>query len=150
MCSVTRVVQPGGALESHPGLRDRLLQLLAANRSHGVFWLPVCVGVIVRAYHILRHDFPLNDGGLFYAMARDLQTNDYAIPRYTSYNASDIPFAYPPFAMYLAALIDDLTPVPLIDAFRLLPLLGTSLSLVGFALLARLVLPNQTCAALAT
>jgi hypothetical protein len=70
-------------------------------------------------------------------MVRDLQANDYRLPEETTYNSAGIPFGYPPFAMYLAALVDDLTPLGLYDVFRLLPLIATSLTVVAFVLLAR-------------
>ncbi|MFM8427194.1 MAG: hypothetical protein ACKOBL_18670, partial [Chloroflexota bacterium] len=44
--------------------------------------------------------FPLNDGGLFFQMITDLQSNSYKIPDFTSYNFASIPYAYPPLAFY--------------------------------------------------
>src|SRR5689334_7736814 len=84
----------------------------------------VLVGVGVRAFHVLHFDFPLNDGGLFYQMARDLQNNGYKLPSETTYNSAHIPFGYPPLGMYLAALLDDITPFSLMDMFRIIPFLG--------------------------
>ena len=103
----------------------------------------VLLGVAVRSFHVLRHDFPLNDGGLFYTMARDLQANDYRIPAFTSFNGGEIPFGYPPLAMYVAALLDDVTPIGLMTLFRLLPMLATSGTVVAFALLARDLLRSR-------
>ena len=100
-------------------------------------------GVFVRAFHVLSFDFPLNDGGLFFAMTRELQDAGYSLPSMTYYNGSDIPFAYPPFGFYVAALFDDLTPLSLLDVFRFLPWLATSLTVPAFYLLARSILHSQ-------
>ncbi|MGI8925531.1 MAG: hypothetical protein ACR2HN_02650, partial [Tepidiformaceae bacterium] len=97
----------------------------------------VVLGVIVRAYHVLRWSFPLNDGGLFFAMVRDLQAADYRLPQVTTYNGEGITYGYSPFAFYVAGLVDDLTPLGLFDVFRLLPLLFTCGTLVVFVVLAR-------------
>ena len=52
--------------------------------------------------------FPVNDGGMFYVMMKDLQANHYIPPLYTSYNQINIPFAYPPLAFYIGAGLSDL------------------------------------------
>lgn len=108
------------------------------------------VGVFVRANAVLASDFPLNDGGLFYAMMRDLQAHGYRLPAYTSYNGGDIPFAYPPFALYTGALLAGLTPLSLIDVLRFVPLTVSSLTIVAFALLARDALGRGSAAGAAT
>lgn len=103
----------------------------------------ITLGVAVRAAHVLRHPFPLNDGGMFYAMTRDLQAAHYRLPDVTSYNGAGIPFAYPPFGFYVAALLNDLTPLGLFSIFRFVPLVATCLTLVAFFLLARGLLPRR-------
>ena len=103
----------------------------------------VLLGVAVRAYHVLRNPFPLNDGGLFYTMVRDLQANSYRLPEATSYNGAGLPFGYPPLAFYLAGILDDITPFSLLTLFRLLPLLATSGTVVAFAFLARDLLKSR-------
>ena len=72
-------------------------------------------GTAIRAYYVLRESFPVNDGGMFYAMARDIQSAGYLLPRYTDYNGGEIPFVYPPLTLYAAALGDALTPASLLD-----------------------------------
>ncbi|HUR94006.1 MAG TPA: hypothetical protein VMY76_05455 [Gemmatimonadales bacterium] len=105
--------------------------------------LAITLGVAVRAYHVLSQDFPLNDGGLFYAMARDLQAARYHLPAFTSYNEANIPFGYSPLGFYLAAALDDLTPLSLMAAFRWLPLVATCLTVGAFAALARTLLASR-------
>ncbi|MGE3984821.1 MAG: glycosyltransferase family 39 protein [Dehalococcoidia bacterium] len=103
----------------------------------------IALGFFVRGFHVLSSDFPLNDGGMFYAMARDLQHNAYRLPEFTTYNSADIPFTYPPLGFYASALLDDLTPLSLIQVFRWLPLVATCLTVPAFYLLARSMLPSR-------
>ncbi|MFL5516643.1 MAG: hypothetical protein ACJ8DJ_10830 [Gemmatimonadales bacterium] len=117
---------------------------------HAGVALAVTLGVVVRAYHVLSHEFPLNDGGLFFAMVRDLQAAHYRLPAFTSYNDAGIPFGYSPLGFYLAGFLDDWTPLTLVDAFRWLPLVSSCLILVVFANLARTLLNSRTAAVAAT
>ena len=72
------------------------------------------LGLVVRITVPLQASFPLNDGGLFYAMIQDIQQNGYALPAFTSYNFAYIPLAYPPFAFYLTGLFADLIHINLL------------------------------------
>jgi len=103
----------------------------------------VLLGIVIRAAHVLRSGFPLNDGGLFYQMARDLQANGFRLPATTTYNDAGLPFAYPPLAFYLAGLLDSFSPIGLMTWFRILPLLMTALTVIAFAALARTMLSNR-------
>lgn len=108
----------------------------------------LCLGFAVRALLVLSADFPLNDGGMFYAMARDLQLNGYRLPAVTSYNGAGIPYAYSPLGFYAAALLDAVTPLSLYDTLRVIPLLVSCLTVYAFFLLARdLLPPGRTLAA---
>ncbi|HET6777252.1 MAG TPA: hypothetical protein VFH26_00005, partial [Gemmatimonadales bacterium] len=111
--------------------------------------LAVALGITVRAFHVLSYDFPLNDGGLFFAMVRDLQAANYHLPAFTSYNVAAIPFGYSPLGFYLAGLLDDLLPLTLLDVFRWLPLTVTGLIVVAFAWLARGLLASRTAVVVA-
>lgn len=85
----------------------------------------VLFGVAVRLGYLMRTDFPINDGGLFYTMIRDLQANGYRLPVYTSYNQANIPYAYPPLGFYLAGGINSLFGTNLFTLLRILPFLFT-------------------------
>ncbi|HEY4668665.1 MAG TPA: hypothetical protein VIH05_02720 [Tepidiformaceae bacterium] len=126
------------------------LQPLAA-RVASALALPaiIAVAAAVRLTHTLREPFPLNDGGLFFAMVRDIQAAGYMLPEYTRYNGGDIPFAYPPLSLYLAALLDPVVPGSLETLFRVLPLAGSVLVVWAFAHLARAMLPGRGTAWLA-
>ncbi|MCC7366462.1 MAG: hypothetical protein IT303_19045 [Dehalococcoidia bacterium] len=101
------------------------------------------LGILVRAIQVVPADFPLNDGGMFYAMTRDLQANGYRLPEFTSYNGGHIPFAYPPLAFYVTGLVDDALPVSLVTLFRVVPLLVTCATLFAFWGLARATLESK-------
>ncbi|MEW6406614.1 MAG: glycosyltransferase family 39 protein [Chloroflexota bacterium] len=108
------------------------------------------IGLLLRLAFPLISSFPLNDGGLFYRMIRDLQSNGYALPAFTSYNHAQIPFAYPPLGFYIAGILADLTRVDLLLILRLLPALVSAACIPVFYLLAKQFTPSRTQAAVAT
>lgn len=103
----------------------------------------LALGMTVRSMIVFAGDFPLNDGGMFYAMARDLQANGYAMPAFTSYNEAGIPFAYPPLGLYAATLLTDGTPMSLLTTFQVLPLLMSAATILAFLALARALLTTR-------
>lgn len=109
----------------------------------------VAVGVFVRAAHVLSSPFPLNDGALFFQMARDLQAAHFRLPAFTTYNDASIPFAYSPFGFYLAGLLNSVTGLDMVDVFRWVPLIFTSLTVVACLVLARALLGSRTAVAVA-
>ncbi|RPH58889.1 MAG: hypothetical protein EHM81_09165, partial [Chloroflexi bacterium] len=106
-------------------------------------------GFYVRLANVLPSDFPINDGGLFYSMTRDLQVNGYRLPAFTSYNAAGIPFAYPPLPFYLAGFLSQLFKWDLLDIFRILPAIISMAALPGLYWLAKDLLKSEPQAALA-
>lgn len=111
--------------------------------------LAVELGAFVRLVFVVPSDFPLHDGGLFYAMTQDLLRSNYTLPVYTSYNSAGIPFAYPPFPFFIAAFLSDLMRWPLIEVFRLLPPIISILAIPVFYVLSRAMLRSRAQAALA-
>ncbi|MEX2183184.1 MAG: glycosyltransferase family 39 protein [Chloroflexota bacterium] len=107
------------------------------------------IGAFIRAVHVVPVDFPLNDGGLFFAMTRDLVANGFAIPATTSYNGADIPFLYPPLGFYLAGIVS-LTGMDLFTVFRFVPLIVSILTIPAVYLLGTVALPSRFAALLAT
>jgi hypothetical protein len=95
------------------------------------------IGLAVRLAAPLQAAFPLNDGGLFYAMIVDLQKAGYALPVYATYNAAQIPFAYPPLAFYLTGWLADLLRIPTLELVRLLPAVVSALTIPAFYSLAK-------------
>ena len=90
-----------------PGDGSRIVRRRSiAGRRSARSACPMIVGLVVRAVPLVAAGFPLNDGGLFYAMAEDVRRAGFALPMYSSYNGVGIPFVYPPLAFYLAAALD--------------------------------------------
>jgi len=115
---------------------------LKATKREELFFLFVIIiiAATIRLFFVLRHDFPINDGGFFYHMIVELQKNHYILPIYTSYNQMDIPFAYPPLSLYITTGLADILKIDLFDLFRFLPLLVNLASIPAFYILSRRML----------
>lgn len=133
-----------------PDAEPHVAEAMSARAFAMAIGAAILFGAIVRASFVLAADFPLNDGGMFYAMVRDLQSNRYALPDVTSYDAANIPYAYPPLGFYLAGLLDAATPMNLFTVFRVLPLAVSILTIPAFFLLARDMLVRRVPVAIAT
>lgn len=107
-------------------------------------------GLYVRLFPVLKADFPLVDGGMFYTMIKDLQAAHFSLPAFTTYNQAQIPFAYPPLAFYLTGIINSLTGIPLLGIIQWQPLLISILTLPVFYYLVRQVTGSETRASLGT
>jgi hypothetical protein len=112
--------------------------------------LALAFAAIVRLRPFVTSDWPLNDGGMFVTAVSEILRNRYALPTTLEYNGLAIPFAYPPLAFYVAALVSDLGRVPLTDVFRALPLFFSWLSVVAFHRVARRLLRDQRAVIAAT
>lgn len=106
-------------------------------------------GIILRFSPGLQAGFPLNDGGMFLSMIRDLRTSHYLLPAVTSYNNLDIPYAYPPFGFYFARLLSDIFNLSEITLLRWLPPIVNTLSIMAFYALASLLLDSRRRGAVA-
>jgi 4-amino-4-deoxy-L-arabinose transferase-like glycosyltransferase len=95
-------------------------------------------GLGLRLAPILASDFPLRDGGLFVTMARDIRHASFGLPLFSSFNAGDVPFAYPPLGLYILALV----PGDPIFTERWLPLLWSILAIPAAYLVAREITDN--------
>ena len=119
---MTANTAPRTAAADAPCSRDEHLIHVIPRIPHraevALLILAVALGGLVRAGHTLASDFPLNDGGMFYAFAADLQRSGFRLPEVTSYNYADIPFAYSPLGFYVAAALDVLTPASLMEIGR--------------------------------
>ena len=122
------------SLGTKPLTRSRAL---VANRVALMTVGALLLAVAVRAWLVLSRDFPLNDGGLFFRMTDELAANGFRLPRTTSYNAAGIPFAYSPLAFYIGAVLHSAFGVDLVDVFRFVPLVFSTLCVLAFWLLAR-------------
>lgn len=109
----------------------------------------VAAGLFVRLVPVARADFPLNDGGMFYAMARDVVASGGRLPAQTTYNHLDIPFAYPPLGFYVAAFLNATAHIDLFEVLRVVPFLASVLTLIAFAILVRSIISARFAAMVA-
>ncbi len=94
--------------------------------------------------------FPINDGGLFYLMLRAVQENGLRLPAYVQYNGLQVPFAYPPLAFYIGAILSDLFRLDAVEILHWLPAAVSIGTLPAFYSLAKSILHSQFKAGLAT
>jgi len=112
--------------------------------------LATLLGAFVRLAPVMASDFPLNDGGLFYVLIRDLQAESYRLPTFTAYNQASIPFIYPPLSFYLTGFLSDVSGVGVLVLLRLLPALISIATIPALYLLARRLLVSGTASVIAT
>lgn len=105
--------------------------------------LAMLIGGYIRLAAVLKSAYPINDGGLFYTMTRDLAANNWKIPAFTSYNHLDIPFAYPPLGFYLTGLLSQLAGWELLDIIRILPAVISLLTIPAFFIFATNFLKDE-------
>ena len=101
------------------------------------------IGFAIRASFIIGAEFPLNDGGFFLSMIRDLQAAGGALPVYTTYNHSQIPFVYPPLAFYLVDFVASRFSISELSLLTYLPIVFSCLTLLAFLPLAREILKED-------
>src|SRR5215216_870007 len=114
-----------------------------------IFIFAIVLGAIMRFNPTLLAGFPVSDGGMFAVMVEDLKASHYLLPAFTSYNHSNIPFAYPPLGFYFGRIASDLFELRALEALRWIPPLFASLSIPAFYLLARRLLNNKYHASIA-
>jgi hypothetical protein len=107
------------------------------------------LGLYVRLNPVLQSDFPLNDGSLFVLMSEELIRGGFRLPKFTGYNLSQIPFAYPPLGFYLAALIARISGWEMLSIFRFLPALLSWLTIPAFYLAAKRLLKSAAAVSIA-
>jgi len=91
--------------------------------------------------------FAVNDGGMFAVMVDDLRANHFLLPKFTTYNHLNIPYAYPPLGFYFGALASLLFGMDSTQVVRWLPAFFASLATPAFYLLALRLLKNKFHAA---
>lgn len=107
-------------------------------------------GVFIRFFPTLVVGFPVNDGGMFLSMVRDLTPSAYLLPEFTSYNQLQIPFAYPPFGFYFARILSDIFKISEINLLRFVPPFVNSLSILVFYFLSAELLKSKSLGALSS
>ena len=143
MLHCPRHAHPRTHVPAEPG-SDQLGEVLRAVS------LPVIVGLLLRAIPVLSSDFPLNDGGLFFAMTRDLQNASSRFRRSRRTTGSRSRSCIRRLGFYLAGGLSSVFGIGLIDVFRFLPLILATLMIPAVYLLAREILGTRFQALLAT
>ncbi len=108
------------------------------------------MGIFLRLQYYRTSDFVINDGGMFMTMIVDLEKNGFILPKFTSYNFSQIPYAYPPLSFYSGAVLNQFLHINLITLFRLYPLFYNILSIPAIYFMAREISRNNRQSMLAT
>ena len=112
--------------------------------------LAAFLGGIIRFSIPLRADFPINDGGMFYTMIRELIDHHYTLPVFTAYNGNSIPFFYPPLSFYLTAILHAITHLSLFTLLQFLPATFSTLTILAFFKLSYSITDSQPQAVFAT
>lgn len=115
-----------------------------------ILMFAIVLGAFLRFNPALLFGFPVGDGGLFAIMVEDLQVSHYVLPEFTTYNHSDIPFAYPPLGFYFGRIVSDLFGLNSPQALRWVPALFASFAIPAFYLLSRRILKRKFYAATST
>jgi len=124
---------------------------LNANDLGTLFFLAALIfGAWFRALPPYLAGFPINDGGLFYKMIEAVRENHYRLPETVHYNGLNIPFAYPPFAFYLAGGVADLFGKPLMDVVLWFPAIVLIAIIPAVFYFANAILKSRLQAGLAT
>lgn len=110
----------------------------------------ILLGGIVRFFPGWMAGFPLNDGGMFLSMVLDLKQSQYVLPKFTSYNNLNIPFAYPPFGFYFSRVTSDVLGVSELVLLRWIPPFVHALSIIAFYFFVSELLRSKHVAALAS
>jgi len=115
-----------------------------------IIGLAIILGAIVRTQYISNSDYPINDGGFFFQMVEDLIDNGFRLPKYTTYNQANIPFAYPPLAFYLTGWLHYYFGIPKLTLFQYLPVIVSVFTIPAFYYLTNGFLEDKFYRALAT
>lgn len=123
-------------------------EMSSVDWTYLVLGVALLFGFLVRFLPGLMAGFPLNDGGMFLSMIRDLKSSNYFLPESTSYNDLQIPFTYPPFGFYLSRLVSDIFYIPELEILRWLPPFVNLLSVLAVYFLSSELLRSKPLGAL--
>jgi hypothetical protein len=115
-----------------------------------IIGLAIILGAVVRIQYISNSKYPINDGGLFFQMVEDLIDNGFRLPKYTTYNQANIPYAYPPAAFYLTGWMHTYFGIPTLTLFQYLPVIVSVFTIPAYYYLTNGFLENKFYRALAT
>jgi hypothetical protein len=113
-------------------------------------FIAIVLGAFMRFNPSLVAGYPVGDGGMFAVMVDDLKGSHYSLPAFTTYNHSNIPFAYPPLGFYAGRIAADLFRLTALQALRWVPPFLASLSILAFYWLAFRLFENKYYASVST
>jgi hypothetical protein len=113
-------------------------------------YIAIILGAFMRFNPSLVAGYPVGDGGMFAVMVDDLKASHYGLPAFTTYNHSNIPFAYPPLGFYAGRIAADLFGLTALQALRWVPPFFASLSILAFYWLAFRLFENKYYASVST
>jgi hypothetical protein len=99
--------------------------------------LIMAIGAVLRFAPTAFGSFPLGDGGLYLAMIRAFEAGGLAIPATVTYGQAVLPYAYPPAAFWLTAVLHGLTGIDELHLMMWLPAAFATASIGAAALAAR-------------
>ncbi len=112
--------------------------------------LAIALGAYLRFHPAMQAGFAINDGGMFAVMVDDLKANGFALPKFTTYNHLNIPYAYPPLGFYLGALASVMFGWDATRVVQWAPAFFATLSIPAFYFLSLQLLKNKFHAAVST
>jgi hypothetical protein len=112
--------------------------------------LIILVGFALRLSFFIGSNFPLHDGGFFYVLLKDLVSNKFSLPEYSTYNNANIPFIYPPLGLYITGIIEFITGADSLQIFRYIPLILSTLCILTAYLLSSQITKNKWAAIAST
>jgi hypothetical protein len=134
-------------MNKHNGSRKKLSA--ETQWSWLILSLALILGALVRFMPAVLLPFPPGDGGMFYEATGNILASGWRLPELITYNQLDIPFAYPPFGFYAAALIEKISGFGRLDIFRFLPPFYSLLAILAIYYLANVIFRSRPQAALA-
>lgn len=106
-------------------------------------------GIIVRLYGVWNAHFPINDGGMFLEVIKDIQNNRWFLPTTLTYNQLNIPFVYPPIGFYLVGMIVNWSGISLLTGIQWLPAIISVGTIIVMYFMGQAIFHSQTKAAIA-
>ncbi|MFW6384609.1 MAG: ArnT family glycosyltransferase [Halodesulfurarchaeum sp.] len=113
--------------------------------------LPLSAATIVYLVYLSTHPYPAYGAGLFLEIAEQLAANGFGLPtRIHGYTTEGMPFAYPPLAFYVVAMLVDGVGIDPVTVTRLLPGLLVVVYLLPYYGIASELLASSRQATVAT
>ncbi|MFH5800791.1 glycosyltransferase family 39 protein [Haladaptatus sp. CMAA 1911] len=138
--------------EPNNSISSRYYQQFEWIINNSVTWLvpSILIGTILVIGYLRTHPYPAFGAGLYLLMAGRIVDHGYALPQVIPYYTSGgLPFAYPPFGLYLAAILRDWLNMRPLTIARILPGILTVGYLIPAYALAEQLLESRPKASLA-